>query len=83
MPPPGAAGASFLGASTTMASLVVNKLLTLAASDKAVLTTCTNRNYQLVLNLYEAWEGLQALIEHHRGAVTRGNVWPCKDSAQT
>ena len=38
--PPAGAGVSFLGASTTMASLVVKRLLTLAASESAVRTTC-------------------------------------------
>ena len=38
--PPAGAGVSFLGASTTMASLVVKRLLTLAASERAVRTTC-------------------------------------------
>lgn len=41
IPPPPAGGDSFLGASTTMASEVVSRLATLAASNSAVRTTCT------------------------------------------
>lgn len=41
MPPmPGAAGASFLGASVMMHSAVVSRLATLAESSSAVRTTC-------------------------------------------